>query len=317
MMWKLRQHFQPNLTSWIWSPSPVPLLLSPALPRCPASHSPTLGSTFPQSRCRRCRTTPCSRRPPGWPPPLSPGLRSWTSRLTSPLTWRSSRPSPRCSSRSGSSWATLRGTWAWPWGNSMVMTSRRQQSQDSRLSTSHSRTCANSSPCCKNGLRTLRCLRITTPRCSTRRPHSAPPRRLWPGGGRRGPASTTPWGSRWRGPSTPTPSRAARRSSTFLTGSAWRRRWSESGFAIEDRRKRGWTPTARTPQGAPPSHTSTPPPPPPTPWPRPRPCPSHQPAATRTTTCPPTWAPSLSGPSKGDSIENFELSDCLMCMIMI
>lgn len=47
--------------------------------------------------------------------------------------------------------SVCRGTWAWRWENSMVMTSARQPSPASRLSTSASKTCANSNLCWRNG----------------------------------------------------------------------------------------------------------------------------------------------------------------------
>ena len=111
-------------------------------PRCPCSPPPcTASSPCPSTQCPRPRIRvrmPTSRR------------KCSAAVLTCPrrkmLTWRNWKSLQRCSSRSGSSWATPRGTWAWPWGNCMVMTSLRQQSQDLRLWTSHSRTCANSSP---------------------------------------------------------------------------------------------------------------------------------------------------------------------------
>ena len=255
-------------------------------PQCRPSPSPLQGSRSPPCpRCPRCPPTRCSpTTPPGWRPP--PGHRNWTFHLTSQRTWRSSRLSLKCSSRRGSSSATPRETSGWRLENSMATTSARRRYRDLKLSISHSRTCASWSLSFRSGWRTRRCLRTLTPRCWTRRPLCLPPRRRCPGGGRRGRPSTTRWGSPWREPSTPTQSPPARRCSTSLTASAWRRRWCGSGSVTDVRRRKGWILIAVTVPAVLPYQAWTPRPRHQTPWPPPHLCHWHQLVTTLTTPCP-------------------------------
>ena len=187
--------------------------------------------------------------------PRPPCPRGWTSRQRRTPTSKSWSASRSCSSRSASNSATPRATSGWPWARCTGTTSRRRPSRGSRRSTSPSRTCASSSPSWPSGsrTRTRRTTRPRTrPRCSPQVEASPPQVVVYhlcsqdlqgtqcQGGGRRGPPLIRQFACRLRGRSMPTRSRPRRKSRTWPTASAWRRRWWGYGSAIGGRRRSGW-----------------------------------------------------------------------------